>query len=61
VDLSQCKAANALVQYVGYTQRDNTPCLPYPSHYASQEHMTIDASARRSLELTRLALWFSAI
>jgi DNA mismatch repair protein MutS len=49
----ECKAANALVQYVGYTQRDNTPCLPYPSHYASQEHMTIDASARRSLELTR--------
>ncbi|XP_062509462.1 DNA mismatch repair protein MutS-like isoform X2 [Corticium candelabrum] len=49
----ECQAANILVEYVRYTQREHIPPLLTPCQYASQEHMAIDASARRSLELTR--------
>eukprot|EP00118_Oscarella_pearsei_P014022 m.117272 g.117272 ORF g.117272 m.117272 type:complete len:422 (+) comp37610_c0_seq14:714-1979(+) len=47
------RAASALIQYVEYTQKSTAPSLDRPTLFSSEQHMAIDPSTRRSLELTR--------
>lgn len=54
VDPAEHAAVAAILDYVKFTQRSVTPLINAPLHVESSDHMIIDASAWRSLELAKV-------
>lgn len=54
VDPAEHAAVAAILDYVKFTQRSVTPLINAPLHVESSDHMIIDTSAWRSLELAKV-------